>query len=87
MDQPQTEPVMGELLSTPEGEPVKHYESGGPRLTAGSGSRPELVHDAIVLKWFVGSPAGSVEGMALVRWLDDGTYHVANIGDLLYRES
>lgn len=86
MDQQQpTEAVAGELLSVEVGEPVRHYTSGGPRGLAGDSNHPELVHDAIALKWFIGSPAGSLEGHALVRWVDDGTYHVANINDLLYR--
>jgi hypothetical protein len=70
-----------ELLSAQTGEPVAHYESGrldGQQMVA------EHVHDGVVVHWDVSSPAGSIEGHAIVRW-DDGTYHVVNINDLLFR--
>lgn len=63
------------------GERVTHYAAG--RYNAQQVA--EQTHDGVVLEWVISSPAGSIEGHAIVRWIEDGTYHVVNIEDLLYR--
>jgi hypothetical protein len=82
MDDQTGEVIAGELLSVTAGEPVQHYEGG---MLDGQQMLAEHVHDGTVVHWDISSPAGSIEGHAIVRW-EDGTYHVANIKDLLFRE-